>query len=93
MAAGKKRAASSTAPWKWPEGVIISPIVAVVTPFDAAGAVDKAALAARLPGFPHAWRPPLVTATDAQCERIRSFLRREMLPLIYPGPAVPTTQR
>lgn len=44
----------------------------------------KAALAARLPGFPPYVRPPLVTATDSQCEEIRSFLRRKMMPLIHP---------
>ncbi len=44
----------------------------------------KAALAARLPGFPPYVRPPLVTATDAQCEEIRRFLRRKMMPLINP---------
>lgn len=45
-------------------------------------AFAKAALAARLPGFPPYARPPLVTATDSQCEEIRSFLRRKMMPLI-----------
>lgn len=44
----------------------------------------KAALAARLPGFPPHVRPPLVTASDSQCEAIRSFLRRKMMPLIIP---------
>lgn len=44
----------------------------------------KAALAVRLPGFPPYVRPPLVSATDTQCEEIRSFLRREMMPLINP---------
>ncbi|MGH3622148.1 MAG: dihydrodipicolinate synthase family protein [Sciscionella sp.] len=42
----------------------------------------KAALAARLPGFPPYVRPPLVSATDSQCEEIRSFLRQQMMPLI-----------
>ncbi|MGQ0779173.1 MAG: dihydrodipicolinate synthase family protein [Pseudonocardiales bacterium] len=44
----------------------------------------KAALAARLPGFPPYVRPPLVTGTDAQCEEIRRFLRQKMMPLINP---------
>ena len=44
----------------------------------------KAALGARLPGFPPYVRPPLVTATDAQCEESRRFLRRRMMPLINP---------
>lgn len=44
----------------------------------------KAALGARLPGFPPYVRPPLVSATDSQCEQIRGFLRRTMLPLITP---------
>lgn len=44
----------------------------------------KAALAVRLPGFPPYVRPPLVTATDSQCEEIRGFLRRKMMPLINP---------
>lgn len=47
-------------------------------------AFTKAALAARLPGFPPHVRPPLVTATDAQCEQVQSFLRQQMLPLINP---------
>jgi 4-hydroxy-tetrahydrodipicolinate synthase len=47
-------------------------------------AFTKAALAARLPGFPPYVRPPLVSATDAQRVEIRSFLRRTMLPLINP---------
>jgi len=47
-------------------------------------AFAKAALAARLPGFPPYVRPPLVTATDSQCEEIRSFLRWHMMPLISP---------
>ncbi|MGH3695492.1 MAG: dihydrodipicolinate synthase family protein [Pseudonocardiaceae bacterium] len=47
-------------------------------------AVTKAALATRLPGFPPYVRPPLVSATDSQCEGIRSFLRRKMMPLINP---------
>lgn len=45
----------------------------------------KAALAARLPGFPPYVRPPLVTATDSQCDEIRVFLRRKMIPLLDPG--------
>lgn len=47
-------------------------------------AFTKAALAARLPGFPPYVRPPLISATDAQCAEIRSFLRRTMMPLINP---------
>ncbi|MEO7193275.1 MAG: dihydrodipicolinate synthase family protein [Pseudonocardiaceae bacterium] len=47
-------------------------------------AFAKAALAARLPGFPPYVRPPLMSATDSQCQEIRSFLRRKMLPLINP---------
>lgn len=43
-------------------------------------AFTKAALAARLPGFPPHVRPPLVTATDSQCEEARSLLRRQMMP-------------
>ncbi|MGI9000932.1 MAG: dihydrodipicolinate synthase family protein [Pseudonocardia sp.] len=42
-------------------------------------AFTKAALAARLPGFPPHVRPPLVTATDSQCEEARSLLRRQMM--------------
>lgn len=42
----------------------------------------KAALAARLPGFPSYVRPPLMTATDSECEEIQRLLRREMMPLI-----------
>jgi len=44
----------------------------------------KAALAVRLPGFPPYVRPPLATATESQCEEIRSFLLRKMMPLINP---------
>ncbi|MGH3833807.1 MAG: dihydrodipicolinate synthase family protein [Pseudonocardiaceae bacterium] len=47
-------------------------------------AFAKAALAARLPGFPRYVRPPLVSATDSQCQEIRSFLRHKMMPLINP---------
>ncbi|MGH3866783.1 MAG: dihydrodipicolinate synthase family protein [Pseudonocardiaceae bacterium] len=47
-------------------------------------AFTKAALAARLPGFPRYVRPPLVSATDSQCQEIRSFLRQKMLPLLDP---------
>ncbi len=44
----------------------------------------KAALAARLPGFPPYVRPPLVAATGSQCEEVRGFLRRHMMPLLNP---------
>ncbi|MGH3772687.1 MAG: dihydrodipicolinate synthase family protein [Pseudonocardiaceae bacterium] len=47
-------------------------------------AFTKAALAARLPGFPPYVRPPLVSATDSQCQEIRNFLRQTMLPLLNP---------
>lgn len=44
----------------------------------------KAALGARIPDFPPFVRPPLVTATEAQCDAIRGFLRREMIPALNP---------
>ncbi|MGH3428265.1 MAG: dihydrodipicolinate synthase family protein [Pseudonocardiaceae bacterium] len=47
-------------------------------------AFTKAALAARLPGFPLSVRPPLVSATDSQSQEIRSFLHRTMMPLLNP---------
>jgi 4-hydroxy-tetrahydrodipicolinate synthase len=61
---------------QWSDARCASPLTEI--------AFVKAALAARLPGFPPYVRPPLVTATDSQCEEIRSFLRRKMMPLINP---------
>lgn len=39
----------------------------------------KAALGARLPGFPPHVRPPLVTASPEQCQSIRNFMQDRMI--------------
>ncbi|MFB8005197.1 dihydrodipicolinate synthase family protein [Nocardia sp. NPDC056000] len=44
----------------------------------------KAALAARLPGFPPHVRPPLVTASAEQCQSIRTFMRDNMINKLSP---------